>query len=166
MTAWPELSSTVISTQSRGNTGFTAASPITWYFWLFSSPEAERTLLAEDAALLREWMGGEGDAVDAVARFQADPGALTSALAWYRANARAGWIRRLGGMPPVRCPVLGIWSDGDRFLLEPQMIESGALVEGPWSYARVDGASHWAQLDAPERLAPALLDFFAGMDAG
>lgn len=133
----------------------------TWYFWLFSSDDAERTLLAEDGRLLDDWLGGEGDWKEARLRLLGDREALTAALDWYRANTRAPWIRRIGGMPSIRCPVLGVWSDGDRFLLEPQMIESGDLVEGPWTYRRIEGASHWPQLDQPATLAAAMLGFLA-----
>lgn len=130
-----------------------------WYFWLFASDEAERTLLADDGRLLDDWMGGEGDWEEARRRLLGDREALTAALNWYRANTRAPWIRPIGGMPPVRCPVLGVWSDADRFLLEPQMLESGELVAGPWSYLRIERASHWPQLDQPEALAAAILGF-------
>jgi len=43
--------------------------------------------------------------------------------------------------------VLGIWSDGDAFVTERQMIESPLQ-----RYERIEGASHWMQLDQPERV--------------
>ena len=30
----------------------------------------------------------------------------------------------------------------------------------PWRYERIEGASHWLQLDEPERVNALLLDFF------
>lgn len=84
------------------------------------------------------------------------PGRLTAAIDYYRANMRlmfrAGW-------PAVRVPVMGVWSSGDVALVERQMRESGRFVAAPWRYERIDGANHWLQLDAPERLNPLLLDF-------
>ena len=41
------------------------------------------------------------------------------------------------------------------------MAHSGAQVEAEWRYERIEGASHWMQLDAPERLNELLLDFLA-----
>ena len=49
----------------------------------------------------------------------------------------------------VKCPTLGIWSDGDPFLLEPQIAMSAAAVDAPWRYERVSGAGHWLMLDQP-----------------
>ncbi|MCJ7453137.1 MAG: alpha/beta hydrolase [Steroidobacteraceae bacterium] len=61
--------------------------------------------------------------------------------------------------PSISVPTLGVWSDGDLFLAESQMIESQNYVDGPWRYERVDGANHWLQLTAPERVNALLLDY-------
>ena len=84
------------------------------------------------------------------------PGRLTAALGVYRANLRL-FFRR--SYPPVRVPVLGIWSSRDIALAERQMTLSGQYVTAPWQYARFDGASHWLQLDVPDQVNPLLLDF-------
>ena len=47
----------------------------------------------------------------------------------------------------------------DLFLVEGQMIASERYVRGPWRYARIDGANHWLQLDAPARVNPLLLEY-------
>ncbi len=39
------------------------------------------------------------------------------------------------------------------------MLRSAEHVTGPWRYERIDDASHWLQLDAPERVNELLLDF-------
>ena len=39
------------------------------------------------------------------------------------------------------------------------MIRSGEHVSGPWRYERIEGASHWMQLDAPDRVNELLLEF-------
>jgi pimeloyl-ACP methyl ester carboxylesterase len=39
------------------------------------------------------------------------------------------------------------------------MTGSGAFVAGGWRYERVEGAGHWMQLEAPERVNELLLDF-------
>ena len=59
----------------------------------------------------------------------------------------------------MQADTLGIWSSGDAFLLERAMVESGAHVDGTWRYERVEGASHWMQLDAPNHINALLLDW-------
>jgi pimeloyl-ACP methyl ester carboxylesterase len=54
---------------------------------------------------------------------------------------------------------LGIWSSGDAALTETQMLLSAQQVSGSWRYERLEGASHWMQLDQPQRLNRLLLDF-------
>ena len=39
------------------------------------------------------------------------------------------------------------------------MIRSGEHVNGPWRYEHIEGASHWLQLDAPDRVNELLLEF-------
>ncbi len=61
-------------------------------------------------------------------------------------------------MPHVACPVLGVWSTGDVFLSEEQMVGSAAFVDGPWRYERLPG-THWIPTQAPDQLSALLLDF-------
>jgi pimeloyl-ACP methyl ester carboxylesterase len=132
-----------------------------WYMLLFQFEGAAEELLSrDDWKLAREWIRGAGDSdryFDDLAR----PGALTAALNWYRANSILGF--QLGDrlLPPVAAPTLGIWSDGDAYLLEEGMLRSAEHVTGPWRYERIDGAGHWLQLDAPERVNELLLEFLA-----
>jgi len=62
--------------------------------------------------------------------------------------------------PSIAAPALGIWSSGDHYLLEEPLLRSGEHVTGGWRYERIDGASHWLQLDEPERVNELLLGFF------
>jgi pimeloyl-ACP methyl ester carboxylesterase len=41
------------------------------------------------------------------------------------------------------------------------MLHSAEHVTGPWRYERIEGASHWLQLDARERVNRLLLEFLA-----
>jgi pimeloyl-ACP methyl ester carboxylesterase len=133
-----------------------------WYTLLFQfEGVAEELLSRDDWRLLREWLRGEGD----VERYVADlsrPGALTAGLSWYRASMHpARQLEPQRSVPPVAAPTLGIWSSGDHYLTEAQMVESAEHVTGPWRYERIDGASHWMQLDATERVNALLVDFVA-----
>jgi pimeloyl-ACP methyl ester carboxylesterase len=123
-----------------------------WYMLLFQFPEAEEILRANDFALAREWLathpGLDVEGFD-----------LTPALNWYRANLHPRGELEHRALPPVQADTLGIWSDGDAYLVEDGMRRSGEHVSGRWRYERIEGAGHWMQLDAPERVNELLLDF-------
>jgi pimeloyl-ACP methyl ester carboxylesterase len=131
-----------------------------WYTLLFQfEGVAEELVSRDDWALFREWLR---DAVD-VERYVADlsrPGALTAGLGWYRANLHpARQLEPRPALPPVAAPTLGVWSTGDAYLNEEPMVRSAEHVAGPWRYERVEGAGHWMQLDAPERVNELLVQF-------
>jgi len=131
-----------------------------WYQLLFQfEGVAEELVRRDDWKLFREFLRGDGDVERYVAELSR-PGALTAGLNWYRANAAPQ--RELEGRPPVpsvAAPTLGMWSSRDNYLTEDRMIRSGEHVNGPWRYERIEGASHWLQLDAPERVNELLLGF-------
>jgi pimeloyl-ACP methyl ester carboxylesterase len=87
-------------------------------------------------------------------------GALTASFGWYRANAHPRTvINPPPELPPISCPVMGVWSSNDVALTEAQMTGSEKYVDGPWRYERLDGPGHWMQLDAPDDVSGLLLDF-------
>ena len=52
------------------------------------------------------------------------------------------------------------WSEGDVFLTEGQMRASERYCDAGFRYVRIDGANHWLQLTAAEKLNPLLLQLF------
>jgi pimeloyl-ACP methyl ester carboxylesterase len=84
------------------------------------------------------------------------PGRLKAALSYYRANMRHAFSRY---HPPATVPVLGVWSSKDIALAEDQMVNTGNYVQADWQYRRIEGASHWLQLDAPDKLNPIILEY-------
>jgi pimeloyl-ACP methyl ester carboxylesterase len=54
-----------------------------------------------------------------------------------------------------------LWSDGDDYVVEEQMVASGRYVESDWRYECIEGASHWMMLDRPEHINRLLLNFLA-----
>jgi pimeloyl-ACP methyl ester carboxylesterase len=130
-----------------------------WYMLLFQPPG-----LAEAFLPLDDWRGlrllaRDHPAIDDCIADLSAPGALTAALAWYRANTPAeAWVAPFEG-PPVTAPTMGIWSTGDVALTEAQMTSSAAHVEGPWRYERLEGLGHWLPLEAPDVINDLLLDF-------
>src|SRR5437773_2725884 len=81
-------------------------------------------------------------------------GRLTAGFNYYRANLH---LMLSKAFPRVKVPVVGIWSDGDVFLTEDQMRASERYCDAGFRYVRIDGANHWLQLTAPEKLNPLLL---------
>jgi pimeloyl-ACP methyl ester carboxylesterase len=131
-----------------------------WYtLWFQFEGLAEELVPRDDWKLLREWTRGNGD-IDRYIRDLARPGAIRAGVNWYRANVPPK--RELGprrDFPAIAAPTLGIWSSGDDYLLEEPLKRSGEHVTGGWRYERIDGASHWLQLDAPDRVNELLLEF-------
>ncbi len=134
---------------------------LSWYMLFFQFVDvAEEALARDDWALLRSWLREASD----LERYLADlgrPGALTAALNWYRANVTPEAFGRPNPLPlpPAGCPVLGLWSSGDHFCGEAQMLTSHQRVRGSWRYERIEGASHWIPLDAPGQLSELLIEF-------
>jgi len=135
----------------------------TWYVYLFKLQDvAEAWLKHDDWKLFREWMRGDGDQE----RYMQDlsrEGALTAALNPYRAldgYRTTAPDKANSEYEPVICPALGIWSDGDHYITEQHMTGSEEMVEGPWSYEKITGASHWMMLEKPSKLNDLLLNFF------
>ena len=130
-----------------------------WYQLLFMfDGVAEAWLQDDDWALFRQFMRNGGD----MDRYLADlsqPGALTASLGIYRANARPRLPSLPAEMPRVAAPTLALWSSDDHYLVEARVVASEQFVEAPWRYERIEGASHWIPIDAPERLNRLLLEW-------
>ena len=62
----------------------------------------------------------------------------------------------------MAAPTLGLFSTGEQYLTETAMIRSGEHVTGRWRYERIDGAGHWLQLDAADRVNRLLLEHLRG----
>jgi len=128
-----------------------------WYIGLFWLPDvAERLLLARDGTVLRAMLGRSGlDAAVAeqyVRRMQ-EPGALSGALAWYRA-LRPGWAASIG---PVPVPTSYLWSSADAAIDERAAILSARYVAEPYRLRTVE-ASHWLPECEPELVATTILE--------
>jgi pimeloyl-ACP methyl ester carboxylesterase len=135
---------------------------LAWYMLLFMRQGlAEEILVRQDWQFFRDLWQHHPE-MDTWLADLARPGALTAALNWYRANVdvetwtEEGWV-----MPRVSVPTLGVWSSGDAYLTETQMVGSQAWMDAEWQYARVEGATHWLMIDRPAHVTRLILDFFA-----
>jgi pimeloyl-ACP methyl ester carboxylesterase len=133
-----------------------------WYQLLFQFTGVAESLIQRDGwKLFREMLGNAQDRERYIADLSR-PGALTAGLNWYRANATPEQeLERMSLFPAVDVPALGIWSSGDAYLTEEGLLDTAAHVTGPWRYERIEGAGHWLQLDAPDRVNKLLLDFLS-----
>ncbi|MBD0861280.1 alpha/beta hydrolase [Gordonia sp. zg691] len=116
------------------------------YILDFVAEGAEEKILADDGAGLR--------AVGVTAEEMApliEPGALTAALNWYRANF-VGDIKATMACPPVEIPTTMVWSDADPALGREQAQGSGRYVYSDWRFCELAGVDHWI----PQHAAPAL----------
>jgi pimeloyl-ACP methyl ester carboxylesterase len=138
---------------------------LSWYMLLFQFPGiAEQWLSGDDFRNFREW--SSHPRADAAAARLAEPGALTASLGIYRANLPPeSLVSPPPELPPVTAPAMGVWSSEEFALTEESMVNSAKFVTGPWRYERVEGAGHWMQLDAPERVGALLLDFLGSVPA-
>jgi pimeloyl-ACP methyl ester carboxylesterase len=145
----------------------------TWYMLWFNFPGvAESQMPQHDWRWYRDWAFDGARRADDVNldRQLSDlerPGALTSALNWYRANILPedyAQATRGRDLPPVQCPVLGIWSERDITMTERQMTDSARYVAGRWRYERILHVGHWIPTYAPARTSELLIDFFGSPD--
>lgn len=130
-----------------------------WYRLLFQFPGIESVVQEDDWYLLRTLFEGARDLERYIADLS-EPGALTAALNWYRANLPANRLMAPPPqLPPIQAPTLGIFATGDRYLTEEVMRSSATFVQGRWRFERIEGATHWMQVDAPDEVNRLILEF-------
>jgi pimeloyl-ACP methyl ester carboxylesterase len=136
------------------------------YLAFFRQANAEEQLQRDNWKLFRAWTRNAAD-TDRYIKNLSRPGALTAGLNWYRATGGqptatgqpAATPPATTAPPPITVPILGIWSDGDAYLVEDGVRLPGPRVKGPFQYEKITGASHWMQLDKPAELNRLLLAF-------
>jgi len=130
-----------------------------YMLWFMLPFLAEQSLSFNDFQAMRKFTK-EPTQYDAWRRSLREPGRLTAALNYYRANVPRMMLPG-GKLAPVSVPTMGVWSSRDAALTEEQMRDSAQFVKSSFRYERIDGADHWLQLTAADRLNTLLLDFFA-----
>ena len=122
------------------------------YVLAFQVPVApERALLAGGGALLRRLLTQSGLPDELAGHYVSrmrEPGALTGALAWYRALP-------LGVREPVgrvRVPTLHVWSTADVALGRAATEATRAHVEAPYRLEVLEGVPHWVPELAADRV--------------
>lgn len=130
-----------------------------YMLWFMTPVLAEKSLMAADFYAMRHFTT-DPTQLSHWRRDLREPGRMTAALNYYRANVPHGF--HLGGKTePVKVPVMGVWSERDPALTEEQMRASSQYVADTFRYERINGADHWLQLTAADQVNTLLLDFFA-----
>ena len=137
-----------------------------WYMYLNTQEAAPELYAANDGAFLKKILIPTHPDIDEVWSRLKDPEAMRAVVNWDRGNPMASsYLAAIKGeIPPRKCkvPTMGIWSSGDTYLLEAPMKRSAASMAAPWRYERVEGGSHWLQLDRANEVNRLLLAWFQG----
>jgi len=124
------------------------------YIGFFMLPEKpERSLSADNSAALRSlWSSIPKEQVDEYVSSFSQPGALTAALNWYRANTVLLQKRREGPkFGAVHHPTLLIWGNQDIAIGRAAVEQTAQYMKGPYRLAELN-AGHWLVQEAPERV--------------
>jgi len=135
-----------------------------YMIWFMVPGLAEKSLTAGDFYVMNRFTRDRAQ-VGHWKKNLREPGRMTAALNYYRANVPRGIVFS-NRTEPVRVPVMGVWSSLDPALGETQMRDSTAYVAEYFRYERIDGADHWLQVTACEQVNALLLDFFAAGPQG
>ena len=141
-----------------------------WHIGVLAAPGIPELLLAGRE---REFLAGyafpaltatpdaiTGADIDEFARSYARPGGWRGAAGLYRSMLTEGAeIRALAEGPGLSVPVLAIGAGGGPFTADTMARAASADVTA----VTLDGVGHYAAMEAPERLAEALLDFIEAL---
>jgi pimeloyl-ACP methyl ester carboxylesterase len=127
------------------------------YIPFFRTPRLPELVLgAHRQRGLRVFLARSGlgpDWVDIYTRALGQPGAMSAALAWYRA-ATLFDLR----VPRVSVPTLYVWGSGDPALGATAATTTGRWVTGVYQFELLPGAGHWLPEHHPEALGHLLLE--------
>jgi pimeloyl-ACP methyl ester carboxylesterase len=128
------------------------------YVDMFRSPEAEELFLGDGAVRLRGMYSAlPTETADEYLRVLTEPGAMTSALNYYRATP----FDAFPDPGPVTSPTLYVWSTNDMALGREAAEATAAHVAGEYRFEVLDGVSHWIPDEAPADFSRLLLDHLA-----
>ena len=129
-----------------------------YYVWLFQLRGVAEWLIRRFDWLALRLLTGFPQEAPRWRSLLGRPGRLTAALNYYRANQRQIWS---GPDARAEVPVVGLWSRGDRFLVERQMRDSERYCAAGWRYVRLEHCNHWPQLTAADECNRLLLQHLA-----
>ena len=142
-----------------------------WHIGALAAPGIARMLFTgRERELLETWAfpsmtvvtGSIGGAdVEEFTRGYSREGGWNGAVGLYRSMLAEGEDFRSRSATPLKVPALAIGGFGGRFTATT--LEQ--VVAGPVTHVELEGVGHYVALEAPERMAAAILDFVTGLDA-
>jgi pimeloyl-ACP methyl ester carboxylesterase len=133
-----------------------------WYIFFFQLPRLPEKLVSKnDYAFARHTFRSDGFDRETIEHYidaLRVPGAVTSAINYYRAVMRRSAVGRVPKFRQIAQKVLVIWGDKDKYLGKEMAEPPRSLVP----HARVvhlPHATHWVQNDATEEVNRLLLEF-------
>lgn len=121
------------------------------------TPRTERRMLDNDGEALRrmfEWQVPR-ERVEEYVRRLSEPGALTAALNWYRAD------RPDGELATIEVPTLYVWSTEDVAFGSTAALDTENWVRAPYRFEMLEDVTHWIPEQVPDTLSALLLEQFA-----
>ncbi len=144
-----------------------------WYMFFFQHPLAEMIVANNNLAYLdmiwADWSPGyaASDDLEAVKAAIGDPANLAAALGYYRATLGDGYVdptldaiqQATSQIPPQ--PLLYLHGDNDGCIgLEVAQFAQAMLADtATITWETIDGAGHFCQLEQPERVNAAIINF-------
>jgi pimeloyl-ACP methyl ester carboxylesterase len=121
------------------------------FFMLSEKPE--RSLAADDFAAMRSlWSSIPEEQVEEYLSIFSQPGALTAALNWYRANSVLLEKRSEGPkFGPVHHPTLLLWGNQDIAVGRTAVERTAQYLKGPYRLVEMN-AGHWLIQEEPGRV--------------
>jgi epoxide hydrolase 4 len=152
-----------------------------WYMWFFQAPgAAEYAFGGDNLDRFIDWVflgkqegnggtitwgsGKEIFSAEDLATYKnmlSQPGQLTAAINYYRANIRPAEIikPREQPFPPVQVPTLLIYGTQDFAFADSVWQETAQYVAAPFKAVALEGVGHWSPEEAPQAVNRAILDF-------
>jgi epoxide hydrolase 4 len=146
-----------------------------WYMLFFQLPRVPEWLMsAKDYAfverIFKKTVARPGTFTDTdIAVYKKalrEPGALTAAINYYRANAFSLFIKRKHEQEEIsdgriRVPTLFIYGEQDHAVIPETVRDVKSYIDAPYREVRIKQSAHWVQNEATEEVNAALQSFLA-----
>ncbi|MDT4894990.1 MAG: epoxide hydrolase 4 [Acidobacteriota bacterium] len=146
-----------------------------WYMLFFQLPRLPEWLMsAKDYAfverIFKKTVARPGTFTDTdIAIYKKalhEPGALTAAINYYRANAFSLFLKRSRGQEGIsdgriRVPTLFIYGEQDHAIVPETVRDVKSYIDAPYREVRIKQSAHWVQNEAVEEVNAALQSFLA-----
>lgn len=142
-----------------------------WYMFFFQIPRLPEWLIARQnyRAIERTFTDNvvrknsfTPEDVERYKEAARQPGALTGAINYYRANLSDRLRKQPAGQQPrpgIRVPTLFIFAEQDFAIIPETVRGQEKYIDADYRELRIPGSGHWVQNEAPEEVNAALLEF-------